>query len=213
MAGIYCAGGHAKTVIQSFKRNGIPVDIVVDDSDATIGKQIERCTVRNPEEIEFARYNWVIANGTGLIRQEILEKLGKVGATCRNFIDEDATVERKLSVERHIYISAQCHIGGAVTLAEDILLDGGVYVGHDAEIGSHVTIGPNATIGGEVTIGNRSFVGLGANIRDEATIGEDTLIGAGATVVDDIPSNSLAVGTPAEVVREIEEVSFDLLWE
>lgn len=212
MVGIYCAGGHTKTVIESLQRNEIPVDVVVDDNNAKTGSQIGDFTVRNPDEIDIDEYDWIVANGTNLIREEIVERLNKAGATCRNFIDKDATVETEPFDQAHIYISAQCYITGAVTFSEDILIDGGVYIGHHSEIGSHVTIGPNATIGGEVTVGNRSFIGLGVNIREGVSIGGDTLIGAGATVVKDIPSNSFAVGTPAEVVREIEEVTFDLLW-
>lgn len=36
------------------------------------------------------------------------------------------------------------------------------------------------------------------------TIGEGSVIGAGSVVTKDIPSNSLAVGNPCKVIREID---------
>ena len=35
------------------------------------------------------------------------------------------------------------------------------------------------------------------------TIGEDSVIGAGSVVTRDIPARSLAVGSPAKVIREL----------
>ena len=37
------------------------------------------------------------------------------------------------------------------------------------------------------------------------TIGNDVVIGAGSVVTHDIPSHSVAFGTPCQVVREITE--------
>ena len=39
--------------------------------------------------------------------------------------------------------------------------------------------------------------------RKERTIGDRCVIGAGAVVVKDIPSDSLAVGNPARVVKKL----------
>ena len=46
--------------------------------------------------------------------------------------------------------------------------------------------------------------GLG-KICPGVTIGENSVIGAGAVVTKDIPANSIAVGNPARVLREINE--------
>ena len=52
-----------------------------------------------------------------------------------------------------------------------------------------------------------ALVGMGSIILDGAEIGEGAFIGAGSLVTQGkkIPPNSLAIGSPAKVVRELSE--------
>ncbi len=52
-----------------------------------------------------------------------------------------------------------------------------------------------------IRIGERCLIGGGAMILPGVTIGDGCVIGAGAVVYDDIPAGSIAVGSPAHVVR------------
>ncbi len=54
----------------------------------------------------------------------------------------------------------------------------------------------------DTVIGDNSFVGIGATILPGRIIGREVIIGAGSVVSRDIPSNSIAVGNPARVVRQ-----------
>ena len=56
-----------------------------------------------------------------------------------------------------------------------------------------------------VKIGNNVYTGTDVTIMPGVTIGDNCIIGAGAVVTKDIPSNSVAVGVPARVVRTIDE--------
>ena len=53
-----------------------------------------------------------------------------------------------------------------------------------------------------VTIGNSVWIGGGVIIMPGVTIGDNVVIGAGSVVTWDIPSNSIALGSPCRVVRE-----------
>lgn len=48
------------------------------------------------------------------------------------------------------------------------------------------------------------MIGANVTILPGVTIGNNVVIGAGAVVTKDIPDNSLAVGVPARVIKEIE---------
>ncbi|UVJ39590.1 sugar O-acetyltransferase [Arthrobacter sp. CJ23] len=54
-----------------------------------------------------------------------------------------------------------------------------------------------------ITIGDNVWLGGGAIVLPGVTIGSNSVIGAGSVVTKDIPANSLAVGNPARVIREI----------
>lgn len=54
-----------------------------------------------------------------------------------------------------------------------------------------------------ISIGDNVWLGGGAIVLPGVTIGDNSVIGAGAVVTRDVPANSVAIGNPARVVREI----------
>jgi len=52
-----------------------------------------------------------------------------------------------------------------------------------------------------IIIGNNVFVGANSVILPSVRIGNNVVIGAGSVVVKDIPSNSIAVGNPCQVIK------------
>ena len=54
----------------------------------------------------------------------------------------------------------------------------------------------------QVTIGEDCWIGGGAVICPGVTIGDRCIIGAGSVVTKDIPSDCVAVGNPAKVIRK-----------
>jgi acetyltransferase-like isoleucine patch superfamily enzyme len=52
-----------------------------------------------------------------------------------------------------------------------------------------------------VSIGDGAWLGQGVVVCPGVSIGRGSVIGAGSVVLEDIPDHSVAVGTPARVVR------------
>ena len=73
-------------------------------------------------------------------------------------------------------------------------------------IGNHVTVGHRVMLHG-CTIGNLVLVGMGVIVLDNADIGDECLIGAGSLVTQrmKIPPRSLVLGSPAKVIRPLNE--------
>jgi carbonic anhydrase/acetyltransferase-like protein (isoleucine patch superfamily) len=71
-------------------------------------------------------------------------------------------------------------------------------------IGKNVTIGHLAMLHG-CTIGDNSLIGIGSVVLNHAIIGKNCIIGAKALIPEGkvIPDNSLVMGAPGKVVREI----------
>ncbi|MBV1931203.1 MAG: gamma carbonic anhydrase family protein [Porticoccaceae bacterium] len=78
--------------------------------------------------------------------------------------------------------------------------------GIQAIVGRNVTIGHCAMVHGCV-IGNNTLIGINSVILNGAQIGNNCLVGANALVPEGmvIPDNSMVLGTPAKVVRELDE--------
>lgn len=80
------------------------------------------------------------------------------------------------------------------------------------DLGAPLTIGKNCTIGHQAmlhgcTIGDNSLIGIGATILNHAVIGKNCLIGAHALIPEGktIPDNSLVMGAPGRVVRQLDD--------
>ena len=56
-----------------------------------------------------------------------------------------------------------------------------------------------------MVLGRNVWLGANVTVLPGVTIGDDAVIGAGSVVTRDIPARSIAVGSPAHVVRTIEE--------
>ncbi|MDQ1186172.1 gamma carbonic anhydrase family protein [Agrobacterium larrymoorei] len=129
------------------------------------------------------------------------------------------------------WIAPDANVIGSVTLGEDVgiwfgatlrgdnepmtvgrgtNIQEGVMVhsdpGFPATIGNHCTIGHHAIIHG-CTIGDNTLIGMGATILNGAKIGRNCLVGANALVTEgkEFPDNSLIVGSPARVVRTLDD--------
>ena len=129
------------------------------------------------------------------------------------------------------FIAPNASVMGNVTFGEDVSVWYGAVIRADVEaiiignrsniqdtavlhadlgdptiIGSDVTIGHGAIVHGAI-VGDGSLIGMRATVLNKAVIGKNCIIGACALVTEgmQIPDNSLVVGIPAKVVRQISE--------
>jgi acetyltransferase-like isoleucine patch superfamily enzyme len=54
----------------------------------------------------------------------------------------------------------------------------------------------------ETTLGDHVWLGRRSLLMANVTIGSGTIVGAAAIVTSDIPAHSIAVGSPARIIRE-----------
>ncbi|WOJ88684.1 gamma carbonic anhydrase family protein [Methylocapsa polymorpha] len=99
-----------------------------------------------------------------------------------------------------IFVGARSNIQDGSLLHTDM--------GFPLTIGADCTIGHRAILHG-CTIAENSLIGMGATILNGASIGRNCLVGANALVTEGklFPDNSLIVGSPARLVRTLDEAA------
>ena len=116
---------------------------------------------------------------------------------------------RLLSQGARFLTGIEIHPGA--TIGRGLFIDhgSGVVIGETAEIGDGCTLYQGVTLGGtgkhtgkrHPTLGNNVMVGAGAKVLGPFKIGDNAKVAAGAVVLDEVPSDSTAVGIPAHVAK------------
>ena len=75
-------------------------------------------------------------------------------------------------------------------------------IGKNCMISSCVTIGGRGKHYEVPVIGDNVQISTGSKILGPVHIGNNVVIGANSTVLKDIPSNCVAVGSPARIIKE-----------
>jgi len=146
-------------------------------------------------------------------RSNMIYQLGerRVRAEGEYFIAESAVVIGNVLLLANASVWFNAVIRGdneLITIGENSNVQDGSVLhtdpGSPIVIGSHVTIGHKAMLHG-CTIGDNSLVGINAVVLNGAKIGRNCLIGANALVTEgkEIPDNSMVLGSPGKVVREL----------
>ena len=122
----------------------------------------------------------------------------------------------KLIIGDRVNIGEFVHIGcnHRVVIGDDVLMGSkiyitdhnhGVYRGDNADSPAIPPADRQLTEGESVEIGARCWIGEFVTILPGVIIGEGCIIGSHSTVTHDIPTNSIAVGSPARVVKVWDE--------
>ncbi|MGH6872684.1 MAG: gamma carbonic anhydrase family protein [Rhizomicrobium sp.] len=84
--------------------------------------------------------------------------------------------------------------------------------------GQPVTIGANVTVGHKVilhstTVGDNSLIGMGSTLLNRSRIGSNCIVGANTLIAEgkEFPDNSLIVGAPGRVVKQLSEGQLAML--
>lgn len=119
----------------------------------------------------------------------------------------------ELKIGNKVSLGEYVHIGcnHRIVIGDDVLMGSkiyitdhnhGVYRGADQDSPEIPPIDRKLTVCESVEIGARCWIGEFVTILPGVTIGEGCIIGSHSTVTHDIPANSIAVGSPARVVKK-----------
>lgn len=138
------------------------------------------------------------------IRQRLAELIeSNIDGSTRIFAPFYTNFGRHIKLGKNVFINHAC-----------TFLDlGGIIIEDDVQIGPKVNLitenhplDPNDRKSldlGKIVIRRNAWLGAACTILPGVTIGENSVVAAGAVVTKDVPDNTVVVGIPAKVVREI----------
>ena len=127
------------------------------------------------------------------------------------FQPTDQHFKPRLILHDHVVVQAMCHIGciDRVEIGEWSTMGARCYITdhtHGGTSREELLLTPRKrplVSRGPVKIGKYVHLGEGVCVMPGVTIGDYSVIGAGAVVTRDIPPFSVAVGSPAKVIKQI----------
>ena len=141
-------------------------------------------------------------------RQSIMRQI--LGSCGERFFFEPPV---HMSYGKHVHIGESFYSNFNLVLVDD----GEIFIGDKVMIGPNVTL---CTTGHPVyplyremvahyslpiRIGDNVWIGAHSVVLPGVSIGDNAVIGAGSIVTKDIPANTVAVGNPCRVMREISD--------
>ncbi|MBU5406211.1 hypothetical protein KQI08_09865 [Paraeggerthella hongkongensis] len=155
------------------------------------------------------------------VRGGVRMKYGKgftTGYNCRiEVFGDKGDRSRKLFIGENVHIGDNVHIAAAerVSIGDNCLfaskifisdLDHGIYTGSSPSL---PTSDPNTRdlVTSPVSIGENVWLGENVCILKGVSIGDGCIVGANSVVTKSIPAHSIAVGSPARVIKRFDEVA------
>lgn len=135
------------------------------------------------------------------------------------WIADNATVIGNVRLKENASVWYNCVVRGdndLISIGENTNIQDGSVLHTDE--GFPMTIGRDVTVGHMVmlhgcTIGDETLIGIGSTIMNGAKIGKNCIIGAHALIPEgkEIPDNSLVMGAPGKVVKELSEPHAEMI--
>jgi UDP-2-acetamido-3-amino-2,3-dideoxy-glucuronate N-acetyltransferase len=132
-------------------------------------------------------------------------------------IGDESRIGTFVEIQKNVRIGQRCKIQSHTFICEGVTIDDEVFVGHNVNFINDKYPRATGENGGLQTeadwtvlathVGRGASIGTGAIILGGITIGEGAIIGAGAVVTHDVPPHSIVAGTPARVLRSLQETT------
>jgi len=202
---VYGAGGHGVVVADAASCAGLEVLGFLDDQRA-VGEVMAGGRVLGPARSWQALPGVGLALGVGdnALRRLLLEPMVLAEIELATVVHPSAVVAKSASLGAGVVVLALAVINPGARVGRGAIINSGSVIEHDVSVGDFAHVSPNATLAGGATLGELSQLGAGACVLPRVRVGRNCIVGAGAVVTRDVPDNSVCMGVPARVTRQLE---------
>lgn len=202
-------GNQSQYVIDIIEREGLYNIVGIIDSIKEIGELVYRYPVIGRQEdikLLCRLHNFslgIVTIGDNYIRYKVACDILKKDPFFRfaNAIHPSVIIGNNTRIGLGIVAMAGVIINPGAIIEDFCFFATGAQIEHDCVIEYAASISAGSILGGHVIIKHHASITLGVTIFDRITIGENTVVGSGSLVTKDLPSNVLAYGSPAKIIR------------
>lgn len=207
---VWGAGGHAKVVAQSLRRNGSwrLVGFIDDVRPQRLGEPFEGAVVLGGREVlpgllAQGTRHLMLAFGDNVARLQLWRELVALGFEFPSVVDAHAVVADDAVLGPGCYVGVGAVIQPGARLGAQVIVNTGAVIEHDCRVGDGAHLCPRTCIAGHVEVGGCAWIGVGAVVRDHCRVGAHSLVGMGSVVVKDVPERVVAYGHPCHLIRKV----------
>jgi sugar O-acyltransferase (sialic acid O-acetyltransferase NeuD family) len=148
-------------------------------------------------------YGGIIAVGDNWIRENIYLQVSSLAPNFEfiNAIHPSVIIGNNVKIGKGVTAMANVIFNPKSIIGDFTFFATGAQIEHDCIISDFASISAGSITGGHVKLGKYSALTLGVTVLDRLEIGENTVVGAGSLVLKSLPSNILAYGNPAKIIR------------
>jgi 2,3,4,5-tetrahydropyridine-2-carboxylate N-succinyltransferase len=128
-------------------------------------------------------------------------------------IEPGAIIRDKVIIEKNAVIMMGAVINIGAEIGEGTMVDMNAVVGARGKLGKRVHLGAGAVVAGVLEppskepciIGDDVLIGANAVILEGVKVGRGSVVAAGAVVVEDVPEGVVVAGTPAKIIKNVDD--------
>src|SRR3954452_11535033 len=167
-------------------------------------EQLSTVLEANKEQIE----DYVIENDR---RNSAIPLLDMKNIKAR--IEPGAIIRDQVEIGDNAVVMMGASINIGAVVGEGTMIDMNAVLGGRATVGKNCHIGAGTVLAGvieppsakPVIVEDDVLIGANCVVLEGVTIGKGAVVAAGAVVINDVPPYTVVAGTPARVIKEIDE--------
>lgn len=199
------AGGHGGVAADCAEAMGCFTDILFLDSFYPANKNLGCWSIiGKPEDaakIGLADSLFFVAIGDNRAREKVVKQLLQQDLPLVTLQHPTAVVSQHSKVALGVLICANAVINPMAVVGKASIINTSANVEHDCVIGEYAHISVGVCLAGNVSVGNGSFIGINSTVIEKLVVGSYSILGAGSTLLENLPSDCIAVGSPAKIIK------------